>query len=172
MCKGYVLEGAPFIKAFVIFPAHEVTKEYPPPLDFLIDTGASVTMISALDAEKLGIRYKTLIDGRSVPHFGDQPLKEGPKIGGVGGSIQSYIVKDVKLKFVTLLNNYIEFHEEHLKFLYIPDGRAKEIPNILGRDVINRFKFLWDDKLVELSRGVKPGVYTIWIMGVLGDKEI
>lgn len=166
MCKADFYEGYPLIDALVIFPAHLVSGETPPPLSFLIDTGADSTMISAADAAKLGIEYRLSAEGVSTPFFGGQPLRKGPNVGGVGGGIRSYEVKDVNLLLVTMLDEEkLELHEEHLDVLYVPEGGISEIPNLLGRDIICRFNMVWDSlkKTIDLTRAAIPGRWWISI---------
>lgn len=155
MCKGLFFDGTPYIFATVLFPAHyRKAKEFPPFLTFLIDTGADTTMINSIDAEKLGITYRA-----SVPFFGKHPLEEGMVVRGVGGKIKTYIVKDVRLILKTSLNNHVEFHTEYLDHICIPEGEVMEIPNLLGRDILNLFNISYNNtkEFIDLSRVPIPG---------------
>lgn len=166
MCKAWFLNGYPLIYAFVLFPAHRAARERIPALQFLIDSGADKTMLNAIDAEKLGIEYRLSIEGKSEPFFGGLRLPKGPLIGGIGGGLEVYEVEDVLLIFRTERNNHIEYHEEFLDVLYIPEGTARSIPNLLGRDILNRFDFSWEISkgIIDFSRASKPGSYRVIII--------
>jgi len=150
MCKGVFFDGSPYIFATVLFPAHyRKAKEFPPFLTFLIDTGADTTMINSIDAERLGITYRA-----SVPFFGKHPLEEAMVVRGVGGKIKTYIVKDVRLILKTSRNKHVEFHTEYLDHIYIPEGGVIEIPNLLGRDILNLFNISYNntEEFIDLTR--------------------
>ena len=161
MCRGiFFFKGTPYIFVNVLFPAHyRIGKEFPPPLTFLMDTGADTTMINSIDAEKLGIEYQVSTDEVDVPFFGGQPLEEAKKAIGVGGKIRTYSVKNVMLILRTNTNKHIEYHTEYLDNIWIPEGRAIEIPSLLGRDIINRFSVSYNsnDETLDLSRVPIPG---------------
>lgn len=165
MCKGEFSNGKPVIYMFVVFPAHLVEQETPPLLQFLIDTGADRTMINALDAEKLGIEYKLSSAGVSIPYFGGQQLTKAGTMGGIGGGITAYEVEDVSLLLLTRLDTYIEVHREYLSPLYVPEGRVREIPNLLGRDILSRFDISWKclEATIDLSRIAKSGSWEVTI---------
>lgn len=149
MCKGVFFDGSPYVFATVLFPAHyRKAKESPPFLTFLIDTGADITMINSIDAERLGITYQG-----SVPFFGRQPLEEA-MMSGVGGKLKTYILKDVMLILKTSLNNHVEYHTEYLDYICIPEGGVIEMPNLLGRDILNLFNISYDNTkdFIDLSR--------------------
>lgn len=58
------------------------------PMDFLIDTGSAITMISAFDAKNVGIEIKKL-------KISDKPLK------GIGGNVQAWELGECQLVFGT-----------------------------------------------------------------------
>lgn len=165
MCKGEFSNGTPVIYIFVVFPAHLVKRQTPPLLQFLIDTGAEKTMINAVDAEKLGIEYKVSAAGISVPYFGGQQLTQGGTMGGVGGGITAYEVEDVSLLLLTGLDTHTEVHREYLSPLYVPEGRVRGIPNLLGRDLLSRFDVSWKslESTIDLTRVAKPGRWEVTI---------
>lgn len=164
MCRAQISNGRPIISAIVLFPAHLKQGVTPPILDFLVDTGADKTLINAIDAEKLGIKYRMSASGEPVATYDDVPLQKGPIMGGIGGGIQTFEVSNASLIMVTWVdNNIVESHEEPLQCLYVPDGRARAIPNLLGRDVISRFNLNIQavENSVELVRAAIPGSYTV-----------
>lgn len=166
MCKGRIFGAKPVMLGLITFRAHIVQGKMPPPLVFLVDTGAEKTMVSAGDAEKLGIKYELSPEGILVPFFGGTPLKKGPMMGGIGGGIQSYEVPNVYLHLITLLDGHVELHGEHLDLLYIPEGKVREIPSLLGMDILARFNCVWSSEhsYMDFSRIAKLGSYQISIV--------
>jgi hypothetical protein len=133
-------------------------------LDFLVDTGADHTLINAIDAEKLGITYLMSAQGKDVATYNGVPLSPGPTMGGIGGGIRTYEVRDVSLVLVTWERNRIaRSHEESLPYLYVPEGGVRAIPNLLGRDILERFDLTVSTthKMVELTRAAIRGTYTV-----------
>jgi hypothetical protein len=102
------------------------------PVRFLIDTGASRTIISDMDAIKLGIDHSLL------------PKSKAGTIG-IGGVVDTYFIKNVKLIFKTQEG----VHAEKLDEIFIlkhkeSDEKIKRIPSLLGRDILNKYKLLLD----------------------------
>lgn len=166
MCEGIFSDGKPVVYAQVFFPAHLEEPPSIPPLEFLVDTGAEGTLISVTDAHKLGIEYKRTVRGLIEPFFGGEKLDKGPGLGGIGGGIASYEVKDVLLVFVTQYENCFERHVERLSVVYVPEGKAKGVPNLLGWDILSRFRLSCciTESSLELSRVKTPGSYLVEIV--------
>lgn len=101
------------------------------PVRFLIDTGASRTIISDMDAIKLGIDYSLL------PRF---------KVGtaGIGGVVDTYFIQNVKLIFKTQEGAHVEKMDKIFVLKHeIRTERIKRIPSLLGRDILNKYQLLW-----------------------------
>jgi hypothetical protein len=67
---------------------------------------------------------------------------------GIGGLVETYVMKNVKLAFKR--ENW-KSHVENMEKIYvlkhsIPDERIMRIPNILGRDILNKYAFIYDKK--------------------------
>lgn len=164
MCKARIINGRPIVQAIVVFPAHRMAGVVPPILDFLVDTGADHTLINAIDAGKLGIQYHMSAEGQNIATYDGIPLAKGPTMGGIGGGIQTYQIRNVSLVLVTWDRNRIrESHQELLPCLYVPEGTIREIPNLLGRDILERFDFTMNaaEKTLELTRAAIRGTYTV-----------
>ena len=169
MCKGTVTNGKPYTAVNVVFPAYYLKyKAFPPLLDFLVDTGAHTTIINSLDATKLGIIYREedakifgIVDKDKigVPYFEGKSLEYAGYAAGIGGVISIFKLNEVLLIQRTKIGTYQEYHTEFLDYILIPEGKATEIPNLLGRDVINRFKMVYDatNTIFEFTRVPKPG---------------
>ena len=102
-------------------------------LEFLIDTGATKTTISDKDAIRLGIDYDAL-----------EKLDKG--MLGIGGPVDTYILKEAKL---ALHKKDGQTHVENLESLcflrhFELTERILRIPSILGRDVLNKYALIYD----------------------------
>lgn len=135
---------APAVKALVSIEKLKVNGY----IKFLLDTGASATAILDRDRELLGMRIAE--------------LEEAPaRIGGIGGLVDTYIVRDAKIIFKALDIEHVEIldvlvlkHDvsrlsgEEIK-------RMLTIPSLLGRDVMRKFKLVYSEakEYVALERG-------------------
>ena len=98
-------------------------------VSFLVDTGADVTTIMPKDAQKMGIDYSRLGMADTVE--------------GVGGPAKCYDAAAI----VSFLNDDGE-SIEHRIFVEIiepdPRGPNLNLPSLLGRDVINEYRMVFD----------------------------
>ena len=104
-------------------------------MEFLVDTGASRTTICDKDAIKLRIDYSKL-----------ESISEG--MLGIGGIVNAYILRDVKLVF---RREDEKSHVENFERIYILkhailDEKILRLPSILGRDMLNKYSFVYDKK--------------------------
>lgn len=74
-------------------------------------------------------------------------------------------MKDVSLLLLTRLDTHVEVHREYLSPLYVPEGNVREIPNLLGRDILGRFDFSWKslESTIDFSRVAIPGRWEVTI---------
>ncbi len=119
---------APFVDAIIISEKAGIMRK----VSFLIDTGASMTMLLDKDVKDIGLDV-----GR---------LKKAEKqVGGIGGSVETYLVEDARVIF----ESDEGFYEEAL-LLYIGihnlTGADEEtirrilvIPSLLGREILSKF---------------------------------
>jgi hypothetical protein len=103
-------------------------------IHFLIDLGASSTMISESDAKRLKIDYAQL-----------KHLRSG--MTGIGGKAKTYLMEGIELYFEADEGSYFAntshiFVTRHAKSLD-PESR-KLIPSLLGRDFLNQMALLTD----------------------------
>ena len=112
---------------------------------FLIDSGASRTNILDSDAERLALDY-------------DQLEEFAPGTTGIGGTVETFILPDMRLIFRTAAG----FHEERLSQLFglrhvihEPEvaERIKKLPSLLGRDIRNKYRVIldWTRNLVVIT---------------------
>ena len=104
-------------------------------VEFLVDTGATRTTICDKDAIRLCIDYAML-----------EKLGEG--MLGIGGTVDTYNLKDVKLFFH---KEDKKTHEETLEKICILkhaelNEKILRIPSILGRDILNKHSLIYDKR--------------------------
>lgn len=102
-------------------------------IELLIDTGATKTTVSDKDAIRLGLDYDAL-----------EKLDKG--ILGIGGAVDTYIIKEAKLAFHKKDKQTHVEHLESLCFLRHSEltERILRIPSILGRDILNKYALVYD----------------------------
>lgn len=113
----------------------------------LEDTGASRTTLLDRDVKVLGISTEILVPAL-LP------------IVGIGGSVRSFLVKDVEVTMASDEGNLILRQDlwvvKHDLEQLPPEevARILRLPSVLGRDLINRFHFTCDYQtgIVELKR--------------------
>lgn len=104
-------------------------------VELLVDTGASRTTILDKDAIRLGLDFTKL-----------EKLSES--MLGIGGLVDTYILKNVKLIF---RREDKKSHTENLERIYVlkhPNLNEKimRIPSILGRDILNKHALIYDKR--------------------------
>ncbi len=129
---------APYIRAELICESLNI-KEH---IDFLVDTGASNIIISDKDADYLKIDYNRI-----------EKLERG--IFGIGGEVDTYLLKNVKLIFKTIDGMHTEKLEEifvtkHQPKTIAEEKRIKCIPSILGRNLLYKYILIIDHSLGEI----------------------
>ncbi|MFH1352924.1 MAG: retropepsin-like aspartic protease [bacterium] len=141
---GFFKDGCAFIRA------HLVLSELPldAVVNFLVDTGASKTVISDKDAIFLKVDYEKL-----------KPSSQ--KLSGVGGSVDTYIFEDTTLVFKTEADKLefkfpILFLKHDLTSMNEEDRiKILRIPSLLGRDILNRFKLIYNPSENKLELEMK-----------------
>ena len=104
---------------------------------FLADTGASRTTLLDRDIRLLGI-----------PSAAMEPAQAA--IVGIGGSVRSFVVRDVQLTFRADAGALVLRHDlwavQHDLDRLPPEevSRLLRLPSILGCDLMNRFRFVGD----------------------------
>ena len=114
---------------------------------FLADTGASRTTLLDRDVRLLGIQPESL-EPASLP------------IVGIGGSVRSFLVRDVEFTFASDEGDVVQRQDlwivQHDLGQLPPEevSRILRLPSVLGRDLINRFRFSCDYQagIVRLER--------------------
>jgi hypothetical protein len=102
-------------------------------VSFLIDTGTPKTIISERDALKLGLNLSRL-----------KKLEE--ELLSLGGLSETFRLRSVGFYFATDNGGHSERLDDILVNVEksLPDEIKKQIPSLLGRDVIGRFVLVLD----------------------------
>ena len=123
---------APFIVAAINIQKLNIKATIP----FLIDTGASNTMILWGDLERLGININKI-----------KPQRD---FSGLGGLIKATPLNST----ITFITESGEAIKENLKIYIVaskcPHPKLKLLPSIMGRDLINKYKLIYNHNNKEL----------------------
>ena len=104
------------------------------PVDFQVDTGADTTLISLDDLEALGADLAA-VEGLPVV-----------QVRGLGGRIELHEAPAV----LSFDDGVHEYHYEVTITVPRP-GRAPRIPSVLGRDILERWRMVYDRKADTLT---------------------
>jgi hypothetical protein len=134
--RGFFRNDAGYINGHLVSKELKIDET----VEFLVDTGASRTTLLDKDAIYLGIDYNQL-------------RKSEQDMSGIRGSVDTYVIDDSVLLFgdksieipVFVLRHPLESmdKEEKIKIL--------RFPSIVCRDVIQKFKLIFDKERDELS---------------------
>jgi hypothetical protein len=117
--------GTPILDGYIKVRRHNIEG----PVSFLVDTGADVTVLMPKDAMKLGVDYSLL--GKPT------------KARGVGASAKCYRVEAM----VSLRDEDDEPISHRIILAIIePDSKGANMgmPSLLGRDIINEYRMIFD----------------------------
>lgn len=139
--RGRFIGDAPY------FPVHLHSAYFQGLVWFLADTGASRTTLLDRDVRVLGMRVETL-EPALVP------------LVGIGGSVRSFVLRDVKVTFASDEGDAFQRQDlwvvQHDLSQLPPEevSRILRLPSILGRDLMNRFRFSchYQSGVVQLER--------------------
>lgn len=132
------MDGSPFID--IIVYRKEAAKARR--ISFLIDTGTPRTVISERDADKLGIELTEM-------------RRMDADMLGIGGFSQIFKLTNLTFSFITERGEHQRDVMEVLvnKHNNLPEKYRKQIPSLLGRDVMGEYALVLDGRkdLVLLS---------------------
>jgi hypothetical protein len=129
--RGFFKHDAPFVNAHLFSPSLKIDSN----IEFLIDTGASRTVLLDRDIHILGI---------DVTHL----KKHETDLCGIGGCVATFLIEDSVLVFKSdqgeIAIEIPVFVTAHSLDQKDPFERSRifRMPSILGRDVINLFKLV------------------------------
>lgn len=139
MIKGFFKGDFGFVNAHLISKLAGIDET----IEFVIDTGATKTVILDKDAITLGIDYKKL-------------RRYQRDFVGIGGSIETYVIEDAVLLFksekgeVEIKIPIFVLRHPLKKMSKDEEARVLRLPSLLGRDVINRFRLIFDKQKQEI----------------------
>lgn len=131
--------GLAFVSAYLISQRPVIRAT----IRLYVDTGASVTTINDMDAEKIGINYARL-PRSTIPYFG---------IGG--GHVEPYYVQDCTLIFGNYFDKAITEHLDNIVVLKHHDFDKEaevHLPSLLGLDVLKKYRVRFTDTKVVLEK--------------------
>lgn len=116
---------------------------------FLVDTGATATVVSAADATRLGLVY----DNRQRPVLNNQPLRRAGYASGIGGRLALYELDDIFITIISHTSGDAERHTEHFDSVYVASPKYQDA-SLMGMDLLRRFRLSTDpgDLMVNLTR--------------------
>ena len=96
---------------------------------FIVDTGAQVTCLSGLDADRLHIESRYL-----------EPTED---VIGVGGTCNAFKLSDIEIGLIDeVKGSRITFHIEKLDSIYVID--SLKMLSLLGNDMLKKFDLVTD----------------------------
>jgi hypothetical protein len=114
----------------VVVPRFDIEAD----LSFLVDTGADSSLIGPADGFEMGLDYGALGD-----------LRESL---GTGGLAQSYMEK-ASIAFTDPTNAIYVYHVD--LEIAVPHHEIEEMPSLLGREILDRWRMVYDPSKAELS---------------------
>lgn len=123
--------GRPYIQGTISIPRLNVLRR----LSLLLDTGADGTTLMPMDARALGIDFGALC--RRI------------QSGGVGGAATTYR-EPAYLAFESEDGRTVYGYRVDLSII-APSEDISNIPSLLGRDIINRWRITYDKSQLELT---------------------
>lgn len=115
--------GRPFMEGRLILPRLNILGD----VSFLMDTGADSSIVMPSDAKRIGVPYDML---------------QGDRVcGGIGGRVHSFVERAV----LVFTNPQVRLYAYELEIDIMPDApEIEEVPSLLGRDVIDRWRIVYD----------------------------
>lgn len=122
--------GRPYLEGRLVIPHFEIVAD----VSFLVDTGADSSLLAPADGLAMGLDYSSLGDvSESV---------------GTGGIARSYILP-ASIAFTDPGNEILVYHVN--LDVAVPDPEIMEMPSLLGREILDRWRMVYDPTEGELS---------------------
>lgn len=115
-------------------------------INFLVDTGATGTLINAVDATRLGLTY----DSQGRPRQDSVLLPRAEDALGIGGQIPTYRLDNVFLTLISHGINESERHTEYIESLSVADPQY-QYESLMGMDLLKRFNLLIDSEALTVN---------------------
>jgi hypothetical protein len=132
--SGRFFAGKPLVTARLILPRLLVVDE----LSSLMDTGADGTVVMPMDADMMGINYSQLL--------GDVASS------GIGGTAHSF----TEPALLVFTDPGVTEYTYRLDIRFMEDNAtSRQLPPLLGRDVLNHWRIVYDPEVGELAATVR-----------------
>ena len=138
MIRGSFDRGRPVVECRLVIPRLSVNHR----LLLLVDTGASASCLHPADAIRAGIPFDEL--GNRVGYL------------GIGGS-SAYFRESANLLFED--DSYLQIYRLDL-LIAAPTENNRDLPSLLGRDVLNRWRMDYDPADRRLECTVRSADHT------------
>ena len=138
MIRGSFDRGRPVVECRLVIPRLSVNHR----LMLLVDIGATASCLHPADAIRAGIPFDELGNRLGYP--------------GIGGS-SAYFRESVNLLFED--GSYLQIYRLDLP-IAAPTGSNRDLPSLLGRDVLNRWRMDYDPADGRLECTVRSAVHT------------
>lgn len=126
--------GRPYLEGRLVIPRLGIRGD----VSFLVDTGADSSLIGPADGLEMGIDYTRL-----------SRLTESV---GTGGMAQSYREK-ASIAFIDAGKFVFVYHID--LDIAVPHRDIREMPSLLGREVLDRWRMVYDPSRAHLSFAVR-----------------
>ncbi|MEX2226223.1 MAG: aspartyl protease family protein [Dehalococcoidia bacterium] len=146
--------GRPYLEGRVYFPRFRLHGD----VSFLVDTGADTSLISATDAIQIGIDFSA--------------ISRTSEAQGIGGIVTSFVEPAI----IVFIEHGVAIwgYREDLEILPPPDADAHDgseliddpdeslkLPSLLGREILDRWRMVYQPSADELSFEVVSADFTI-----------
>ena len=132
--------GRPLIEGKIIPPRLAVEGD----VSFLMDTGADTSVLMPSDAKNLGVQYNLLEGDREC--------------GGIGGTVHSFIERAILVFFHP--NRTLYGYDLEIDIMPY-DAEMEEVPSLLGWDVLDRWRIVYDPQGAGLRAKPRSADITI-----------
>ena len=123
--------GRPYLEGRLLIPQFNIDAR----ISFLVDTGADSSLIAPADAREMGIDYTK--------------LRKPTESLGMGGFALSHPVRG-SLAFTDPGKFIYVYHLDALD-IAAPDPEIEEMPSLLGREILDRWRMTYDPSRKTLS---------------------
>jgi predicted aspartyl protease len=132
--------GRPLVEGKIILPRLAIEGD----VSFLMDTGADSSVLMPSDAKNLGIPYDLLEGNREC--------------GGIGGTVHSFVERAI----LVFSHPNRTLYGYDLEIDIMPyDVEVEEVPSLLGRDVLDRWRIVYDPQGAGLRAKPRSADITI-----------
>ena len=127
--------GRPFIEGRLYLPRLNLSAD----VSFLLDTGADSSILMPGDANRMGVPFDRLV--------GDN------ECGGVGGIVHCFEERAL----VVFSEHNVALYAYELSMDIMPnDPQMLDVPSIVGRDILDRWRITYDPQRSKLAVVVRP----------------